>query len=136
MDWCDHHAHGRKPISKSARPKITPWERKFFRKFDDPTNFQVICAADHMGISYLLTVCCQFAIESHHERDVVTEANEDLTQALSTIAMEQILVEHALHSWRRLIKSAMQSKQGRAALHAVQNRKRHEIVSQNPSYSP
>ena len=35
LDWCGHQAHRSKPISKSERPKITPWEENFFKKLDD-----------------------------------------------------------------------------------------------------
>jgi hypothetical protein len=134
MDWCDHHAHGRKPISKSSRPRITPWERKFFEELDESTSLQVICAADHMGISYLLIVCCQFAVENHHEWDVVSQADKYYTQALSTTAMEHILMEHALHRSRRLISSAMQSPQGRVELHKVQHLERNRMLTRNLSY--
>jgi hypothetical protein len=134
MDWCDHHAHGRKPISRSSRPRITPWERKFFEELDESTSYQVICAADLMGISYLLIVCCQFAIENHHEWDVVSQADKYYTQALSTTAMEHILLEHALHRSRRSISSAMQSPQGRMELHKVQHLERNRMLNRNLSY--
>jgi hypothetical protein len=131
LDWCVHHAHGSKPISKSARPSITPWEERFFKKLGDTTIFEVICAADHMEISYLLIVCYRFAIANHRTPHIANRPDESFFQNLSTSAIRSILVEQKLHKARLSIESAMQSAQGRVLLDAFQHSKRHKTLSKD-----
>jgi hypothetical protein len=89
-----------------VRPRITPWERKFFEKLDDFTNLQVLRAADYMGIEYLLMVSCQFAVTSLCFFRMVNQPASVFFQSLSEAAMRHILMEYESYNKGLVVRSS------------------------------
>lgn len=79
-------------------------------------SFQVMRAADHMGVSYLLVVCCQLAIMTYHVPCTVIMRAMCYNQILSTTTMDHLLVEHGMQKNWQLKRKAMSSVEGRKAL--------------------
>ena len=122
VDWCTYHANGSKPISKSARARITPWEKRFFEDISEPMVIQVMYAADHMGINYLRMVCCQIAITIHHVLRTCTadSRHKGSSRSLSSNMMEYLLLEQAIQDHRLLVEKLMGSAEGRTAFGELQ----------------
>lgn len=87
-------------------------------------SFQVMRAADHMGVSYLLVVCCQLAIMTYHVPCTVTMRALCYNQILSSTTMEHLLVEHGMQKNWQLKRKAMSSVEGRKALDELQHLRR------------
>lgn len=92
-------------------------------------SFQVMRAADHMGVSYLLVVCCQLAIMTYHVPCTVTMRAMCYNQILSTTTMEHLLVEHGMYKNWQLKRKAMSSVEGRKALDELQHLRREAAFS-------
>lgn len=90
-------------------------------------------AADHMGVSYLLVVCCQLAIMTYHVPCTVTMRAMFYNQVLSTTTMEHLLVEHGMQKNWQLKRKAMSSVEGRKALDELQHLRRETTFSGNLS---
>jgi hypothetical protein len=129
VDWCTYQANGRKPISKSARARITPWEKRFFEDISESKVIQVMHAADRMGINYLLTVCCQIAITTHHVLRMCTTDSRHMgsSQNLSFNLMEYLLLEQAIQDNRLLVEELMRSAEGRTAFAELQRLRRQRM---------
>lgn len=129
VDWCTYQANGSKPISKSARARITPWERHFFEYISESKVIQVMHAADHMGIDYLLTVCCQIAITTHHvlRKCTADSRHKGSSRSLSSNMMEYLLLEQAIQDNRLLVEESMSSAEGRMAFGELRRLRRQRI---------
>ena len=122
VDWCTYQANGSKPISKSARARITPWEKRFFEDISESMVIRVMHAADRMGINYLLTVCCQIAITTHHVLRTCTanSRHKGCSHNLSFNMMEYLLLEQEIQENRLLVEALMSSAEGRTAFGELQ----------------
>lgn len=135
VEWCTYQANGSKPISKSARARITPWEKRFFEDISESKFIQVMDAADHMGINYLLTVCCQIAITTHHVLRMCTADSRHMgsSQNLSFNMMERLLLEQAIQDNRVLVEALMSSAEGRTAFGELQRLRRQRMFRRHRS---
>jgi hypothetical protein len=135
IDWCTYQANGSKPISKSARARITPWEKHFFEDISESKVIQVIHAADRMGINYLLTVCCQIAITTHHVLRTCTadSRHKGSSRSLSSNMMEYLLLEQAIQDNRLLVEKLMGSAEGRTAFGELQCLRRQRMFRRHRS---
>lgn len=135
VDWCTYQANGSKPISKSARARITPWEKRFFEDISESKVIQVMHAADRMGINYLLTVCCQIAITTHHVLRMCTanSRHKGSSRSLSINMMEYLLLEQAIQDNRLLVEKLMSSAEGRTAFGELQYLRRQRMFGRYPS---
>jgi hypothetical protein len=100
-------------MSKSVRPRITPWETKLFEKLDDFTNLQVLRGSDYMGIEYLLIVSCQFAVKNLCFFRMVNPPASVFFQTLSETAMRHILMEYESYNKGLVVRSKMRLMKGR-----------------------
>lgn len=122
--WCSCHVYRRKPISKSARPRITPWERRFFESLEGNVGCELLHAADHMDINYLLIICCQYFHTSNRTLQMMDGWDLGFLETLSTAAKHDFLVEKRLHHMNLSMESVRQPANGRMVLHALQHRTR------------